>query len=210
MSAVCAHCEADLPWLHPAEVCPRCALPTPGGAVCGRCLRRVPDFDATQAVFAYVSPLREMVLALKHGQGFAQLEWLAGRLAQRLAVSGSLPDLILPTPLHPARLCQRGFNQSGELAKHVRVATQIPLALDLLVRDVDTPRLEGLRQKERQRAVRGAFRCRERLVGANVVVIDDVMTSGATLNELARTLKASGAARVSNLVVARTLRRPRR
>ena len=208
-TAVCGYCEDALPRLLAAHSCPSCALPTPQGTICGACLKRPPAFDASEAVFAYASPLREMILAVKHGRGFAQIDWLGDALADRLACSDWRPDLIVPMPLHAVRLCERGFNQSAELAKRVRAVCGIPLALDLLVRDIDTPRLEGLRKEARQRAVRGAFRCREALNGRRVVVIDDVMTSGASLNELARTLKASGAAQVCNLVVARTLRRVR-
>lgn len=204
--AVCAYCEGELPSLQTKSRCPVCALPTPQGTLCGACLKRPPAFDATAAVFAYASPLREMILAVKHGQGFAQIDWLGDRLADGLAREGWRPDLLVPMPLHPARLCERGFNQSAELAKRVCARSGVPLALDLLVRDIDTPRLEGLRRAARQRAVRGAFRCREAVSGRCIVVVDDVMTSGASLNELARTLKGRGASQVCNLVVARTLR----
>lgn len=205
--AVCAYCEDELPGLQAESRCPVCALPTPQGELCGACLKLPPAFDATEAGFAYASPLREMILAVKHGQGFAQIDWLGDRLADSLARAGWRPDLLVPMPLHPARLCERGFNQSAELARRVRVRSGVSLALDLLVRDIDTPRLEGLRRAARQRAVRGAFRCREAVAGKYVVVVDDVMTSGASLNELALTLKGRGAAWVGNLVVARTLRR---
>nr|WP_051082595.1 ComF family protein [Uliginosibacterium gangwonense] len=209
--AVCAHCTPLLPWLDARASCPCCALPSPQGLLCGRCLKRTPHFEASQALFAYATPMREMVLALKHGTGFAQLDWLAHRLAERCSAFAA-PDLIIPMPLHASRLAERGFNQAAELARALRRHLPSPtkLALDLVVRDTDTPRLEGLRQKERLRAVRGAFRCRQPVTGLHVLVIDDVMTSGATLNELARTLKMSGAARVSNLVLARTLYQPKK
>jgi predicted amidophosphoribosyltransferase len=116
--------------------------------------------------------------------------------------------------LHVRRLAERGFNQSCELAARVaaRVAASTGLVLlrDTVVRDIDTPKLAGMRARQRRRSVRGIFRCTEEMAGKRVLVIDDVMTSGATLDELARALKQRGAANVTNLVVARTLRLPQR
>lgn len=148
-----------------------------------------------------------MVLALKHGQGFGLSHWLGSLLAEKQAQAGLSADLILPMPLHRARLCRRGFNQAVELARPIHAASRLAIARELVLRDVDTPCLEGLRRKERRQAVRGAFRCVEDLTSRHVLVVDDVMTSGATLDELAKTLKQRGAARVTNLVLARTLRR---
>ncbi len=202
--AVCAACDADLPRLI-GSACPCCALPSPGG-LCGRCLRRPPDFDATHAAFAYHEPVRSLVLALKHGRGFMLTDWFVHELQ---CCAGDLQvDAVLPMPLHPARLAERGYNQAMELARRFARQRGLPLLAQAVVRDVDTPHLAGLRQRERRRAVRGVFRCVRDLAGQHVLVIDDVMTSGATLNELAATLKGRGAARVSNLLLARTLRMP--
>ncbi|MDP5240755.1 ComF family protein [Uliginosibacterium sp. 31-16] len=206
--AVCHACEPILLRL-PAAVCPRCALPAPvEGMLCGACQRRPPCFDATRAVFVYTHPVREMVLALKHGQGFVLLDWLGQAMSG--ALNGLKADCIIPTPLHPRRLAERGFNQSGELARRVAKTCGLPLWREAVVRDVDTPKFAGMRGKQRRRAVRGIFRCVEDFSGQHVVLLDDVMTSGATLDELARTLKQRGAVRVTNLVLARTLRVPRK
>lgn len=204
--AICTDCQRDLPWLDAAH-CPRCALPSPGAQMCGHCLRRAPHFDATLALFAYDFPVRDMVLAYKYGQ-VRHGRGLAAYLQQ--AVDGLPIDLVVPMPLHRARLAERGFNQSLELARPLAQRLGVTLDARLVERDINTPRLQGLRQKERQRAVRGAFRCTRSVEGLHVLVLDDVMTSGASLNELARTLKMSGAASVTNLVLARVLMRPRR
>ncbi|GAB4058140.1 ComF family protein [Uliginosibacterium sediminicola] len=200
--AVCSACADRLP-LAPTQACPQCALPSPDGALCGRCLQRPPHFDATRAAFLYETPLREMVLALKAGHGFALLDYFHEILL--CAAEGIEADCVLPMPLHTRRLAERGFNQSLELARGVARVLQRPLRYRAVLRDIDTPHLAGLRQRARRRAVRGAFRCCEDFSGQRVLVIDDVMTSGATLDELARTLKLAGAAAVSNLVLARTL-----
>ena len=145
-----------------------------------------------------------MVLALKHGRGFGLVDWLAEELVAQL--DGATADCLVPMPLHPRRLAERGFNQANELARRVARASGIPLWRTAVVREIDTPHLAGLRGRERRRAVRGAFRAEADFSGRRVLVLDDVMTSGATLDELARTLKQRGAVQVTNLVVARTLR----
>ncbi|MDB5799331.1 MAG: hypothetical protein JWL63_270 [Rhodocyclales bacterium] len=201
--AVCAACKNDLPWLD-TDFCPVCALPTPGAQECGQCLRRPPHFDATLAAFVYTHPVREMVLALKFGPVFAVRDVLVGGL---LTALGALrADCIVPMPIHKRRIAERGFNQSMELARDLGRAVHLPVRAELVVRDLNTPHQTGLPIRQRRKNMRGAFRCVESIAGLHVLVIDDVITSGATLDELARTLKLAGAARVTNLLVARTLR----
>jgi ComF family protein len=115
-----------------------------------------------------------------------------------------LPDLLLPMPLHPARLRERGFNQAAEIARPLARRLGCPVALTTLVRDVDTAPQVGLPWHARAANVRGAFRCEEDLRGLRVAVVDDVLTTGATLHEVARCLKGRGAGWVENWVVART------
>lgn len=195
---LCAECEADLPWL-PAAVCPRCALASPGGALCGRCLARAPHFDATVAALWYRFPADALVQALKFGGELALAPLLASLLSRRLSPQGI--DLVVPVPLSPARLRQRGYNQAAEIARRLGKG-RLELGLCERARD-GRPQVE-LPFDERQRNVRGAFRVAGELRGASVAVVDDVMTTGATLDEIARTLKAAGAARVVNWVLART------
>ncbi|MDR1661882.1 MAG: ComF family protein [Azoarcus sp.] len=195
---VCADCARELP-RHAVQVCPRCALPTPGGEMCGRCLRKAPAFDTTVAVFGYVFPLDVLVQALKYRRRLA----LAGFFARAFDV---LPeaDLLMPMPLHPARLRERGFNQAAEIARPLARGAGLPLDLVGVARVRATPPQTSLAHDARFANLRGAFTARRRFDGLRVAVLDDVMTTGASLDALARCLKANGAAAVHSLVVART------
>ena len=195
---LCAACIAELPALP--DSCPRCALPSPAAALCGSCLNHPPHFDATLALWRYEFPCDGLVQALKYRGRLA----LAGFFARSLA-SRTMPevDLIVPMPLHPRRLAERGFNQALEIARHLGR----PIEPRGVLRVKHTLPQTDLPYEERAKNVRGAFLCKLDLSGASVAVLDDVMTTGATLNELARALKRAGAARVENLVIARTVSR---
>jgi len=196
---LCAQCDAELPRLDFA-LCPRCALASPGGAICGRCLSSPGAYDATRAALAYDFPADALVHSLKFRGELALAPLLAALLLPR--IRDDAVDHVVAVPLARKRLQERGYNQSVEIARHLRKEA---LDVDLCERTRDVrPQIE-LPYEERQRNVRGAFRCTRSLVGARIAVVDDVMTTGATLNELARTLKAAGAVHVVNWVVARTL-----
>jgi ComF family protein len=194
---LCAECEGELPSL-PAEVCPRCALASPAGALCGRCLAEPPRYDATLAAFWYRFPVDTLVQALKFRGELALAPLLASALLEKL--NGDKTDYVVPVPLSKRRLRERGYNQAAEIAR--RLSRRLELELCERIED-GRPQVE-LPLAERRKNVRGAFRVRRALDGASVAVVDDVMTSGATLDEIARVLKAAGASRVVNWVVART------
>jgi ComF family protein len=199
---LCAGCDADLPRAAGPR-CPRCALPSPEGAPCGRCLAHPPAYDATCAALDYAFPADVLVQALKFRGELALAPLLGALLAARLPAR-ERPDVVLPVPLSAGRLRQRGFNQALEIARSVAGAAGLRLAPGLAERARDTlPQVE-LPPGERAANVRGAFRARDLPPGACIAVVDDVMTTGATLHELAATLKRAGAARVVNWVVART------
>jgi ComF family protein len=202
--AWCAACDDALPHMNVPH-CPVCALPTPNGDTCGRCLKRAPHFDRTIAAYAYAFPLDKLVQALKFGEQLALANGLADRLAQRIE---SRPDCIVAMPLHPARLRERGFNQSLELARRLAARLDIPLLSHACQRVRNTPPQSELAWKARGRNMRRAFTCTANLSGKHVAVVDDVMTSGASLNELALALRGAGAREVSAWVVARTLPHP--
>lgn len=195
---VCADCTAELPWVG-GEVCPRCSLASPAAALCGRCLAAPPDFDATVAGLWYRFPADVLVQALKFRGELALAPFLATLLGTKLA--GERPDFVVPVPLPAARLRARGFNHAAEIA---RCLARGRVELRLCERTREGLAQMELPYAERQRNVRNAFSVRRALHGATVAVVDDVMTTGATLGEVARTLKAAGAARVVNWVVART------
>ncbi len=190
-----------MPYLPDAH-CPVCALPTPGGAVCGRCLKKHPQFDRTVAAFAYSFPLDKVVQALKFIEQLHLAGSLADRLVRRIA---RRPDCIVPMPLHPARLRERGHNQSLEIARRIAAQLNLPLLPHACQRVRDTPPQSGLKWKERGKNMRKAFQCAENFAGKHVAMVDDVMTSGASLNEFALALRRAGAREISAWVVARTL-----
>ena len=200
---LCAECYAQLPWL-PAARCPQCALPTLAGKICGECLSHPPRFDAVTAAFAYDWPLSALIHHYKYAGNLVLARLLANALGTRIATE---VDLMLPMPLAPQRLRERGFNQALEMARIIGRATGIPLALNACRRVRDSAPQAVLPWEQRAKNIRGAFVCDADLSGKRVVVIDDVLTTGATLNELARNLRKAGAIQVEGWVVARTLKK---
>ena len=202
--ALCAACNAGLP-RRPDSACPCCGLPGLNGGVCGACARETPAFDATLAVFEFAFPVDVMVHALKYQRRLALAEFFGQALLERGAGFVEGADLLVPMPLHPRRLAERGFNQAVEIARPVARACGLPLGLAVVNKLRDLPPQAGLDREARLRSPRGAFGGSTSLAGQRVIVVDDVMTTGATLDELARCLKRQGASWVGNLVVARTL-----
>jgi ComF family protein len=199
----CGACDRALPHL-PASPCPNCALPTPAGELCGHCLKHPPLFDRAVAAYAYAYPLDRLIQAMKYRERLALADALAARLAQRIEC---LPDCAIAMPLHPAKLRERGFNQSLLLASAIARARKIELLPHACRRVRDTPPQSALPWKERKKNVRDAFRCEQDLSGLHVALVDDVLTTGASLNALAAAVKERGAAEVSVWVVARTIRK---
>lgn len=198
---LCKDCGRDLPRLE--QACPRCAEISPQGSICGSCLKQSPHYDSTTAPFRYAFPADKLVQALKYGHRLA----VAGFLAEAM-LAGDRPagDLLLPLPLSLPRLRERGFNQAGEIARALARATGLPMDLDGCSRSRDTLPQATLPWPQRRGNIRGAFECRLDLGGRTVIVVDDVMTSGATLNEFAGILKQCGAARVHNWIACRAIR----
>ena len=199
---LCAACIEDLPRQTDAA-CPRCALASPGGALCGRCLAHPPHYDATIAALDYTFPADVLVQALKFGGELALASFLASLLMER-TLSAEKADLVVPVPLSNQRLRGRGYNQAVEIARPIARALRAPLDFLVLTRTRETAAQAELPYAERVKNVRGAFHCSRALPNVAVAVVDDVMTTGATLDEIAATLKRAGAARVVNWVVART------
>lgn len=200
---LCPGCLNDLPW-HGSAQCPLCALPQPQGQPCGQCLQTRPAFDRTVAALDYRFPLDALLQACKY-QGQLPIAQLLGQLlAERLACE-SMPDVLIPMPLHPTRLRERGFNQAVEIARPVAQRWGIPLELAGAIRIRPTAAQAGLSLKERHRNLRDAFTCTRSWEGCHVALLDDVMTTGATLGALAQAFRKAGADRITCWVVARTL-----
>jgi ComF family protein len=205
--ALCEECAADLPRLENARLCPVCADGVGGGGeICGRCLKKPPAFDATVAVFAYSHPADRLIQKFKQSRGWPLAAMLSRLCAPRFA-DAPRPDMLLAIPLHKKRERERGFNQAGEFAKPLARLLSLPPPAAGLRRVKAMEKQAAIQNEARRRAnARHAFFADNSFAGASVAVIDDVMTSGATLNDAARALKRAGAKRVYNWVVARAER----
>ncbi|WP_374248500.1 ComF family protein [Thermomonas sp.] len=198
---LCAGCHAALP--RQRHACPRCALPLPHVALCGACLRQPPPLDAVHAAFDYAFPLNRLLPRLKFHRDFAAGRVLVQAMAEHFAALPP-PPLLIPLPLHRSRLRRRGYDQALELARPLARALSLPLGCDVLERCKPTRAQSTLDADARQRNLRGAFRVLPGAsVPAQVVLFDDVMTTGATLHAAAGVLRAAGAQRVEAWVCAR-------
>lgn len=212
LARVCAACEARFgAWRARCDACaqPLSAATSLGLARCGACLREPPAWSRAVAALDYDFPWDRLLSALKFRDGLDLLPWFVRRLGDAVARGpASTVDALLPVPLAPRRLAERGYNQAWELAR--RLARELGIAAQAhgLERVIDTPHQISLPRERRAANVRGAFAvapdARASLAGRRVALIDDVMTTGATLGEAARTLRAAGAAEVEVWVLART------
>jgi ComF family protein len=199
---LCADCTNDLPELPPA-MCPLCSQATSYGERCGACLKEPPHFDRTIAAFRYDFPVDRIIHALKYGHQLAVADWLGEKLAKQIKAE---KQLIIPLPLHADRLRERGFNQSAELARAIGNHLKLTVDRSIAFRNRATPPQAEQPLKERHKNVRGAFECRADLSGKHILLVDDVMTTGATVNECARVLKLHGVTEISVVVAARALK----
>jgi ComF family protein len=200
---LCAPCAAELPWNH--RCCPLCALPQAHEAPCRRCLARPPHFSRALAPFRLESPLHDSVHRLKY-----QADFRAARLLGRLSAEyvqaqprAAAVDLLLPVPLHWTRLAQRGYNQSALLAQHMGRQLGLPVAQDSARRLRATADQIGQSAAARRRNLRGAFQVDAQVRDRHVALVDDVMTTGATLDALALACLRAGAASVLACPLAR-------
>jgi ComF family protein len=202
---LCPNCRAELPWI--AHGCRRCALPLPVDSdvsLCSNCINKPPSLDACDALFAYRPPVDRWIQDLKFSQDLATARLLGELLASNMAQHSRIkPAMVLPVPLHRKRLAERGYNQALEIA---RPLSKKGYRLDPICcrRHKPTSAQSDLPASARNKNVHNAFSAIRPLDGLRVLLIDDVMTTGATLNELARTLKKAGAERVEARVIART------
>jgi len=202
-SGLCEACRESLPRLH-EPLCALCAHPLSTGTVCGRCLANPPSYDRVQAACRYDYPIAALIQNFKFGGRLQHARTLSALLNAGPRVCA---DLVIPMPLSPARLRARGFNQALALAIPLARATGSAIDATLCIRHRDTVPQSQLPWQARQGNIRGAFTVTRNLPSLRVMVVDDVLTTGATLNELARVLKKAGAAEVVGCVVARTVSR---
>lgn len=208
----CARCAAALPWVDPAEACLRCAVPLadsdPEGGVCARCLADPPPFGRAAAVLWYAPPVDLWVQRLKFSGELMYAAALGWTIAERIAPLG---EAVIPVPLSARRQRERGFNQALEIARPVATAWRVPLLATALVRAKSTAMQARLSAAARQRNVAHAFRVvdRQAVAGKRLVLLDDVMTTGATLAAASEALLAAGAAAVAVVAAARAAAVPR-
>lgn len=212
-AGLCSDCWDNIAFLGPPQ-CPRCGFPFEfemgEDVLCGACLRAPPAFDRCRAAFRYHEESRKLILDFKHGDR----TYLAPALARLLYQAGrdlvNSANVIVPVPLHRWRLARRRFNQSGLLAIELGKLSGRPVLSDAVLRHRATQSQGGLNRRARNRNVRGAFRirasAREKLRGKRVLLIDDVFTTGATVNAATRCLLRGGAAAVDILTLARVVR----
>lgn len=206
---ICTPCESELPWL--GDQCSICALPLPmAGLRCGQCATQPPAFERVLAPWAYDFPIDSLIARFKH-----QAKWPLGRLMGELLAQSlqhhfneglEPPDALVPVPLANRRLRQRGFNQASMLARWLSATLKIPCEEQLLRRVLDTPAQQALDARARRRNLRQAFAITPDAVLGNrhLALVDDVLTTGATAQALARLLLDAGAARVDVYCLART------
>jgi len=201
---LCAACSADLP--PNDRACSGCALPLAASRTgpCGTCLTRPRAFDRAFAPFRYRPPLDRLIHGLKFDGRLSHARLLGDLFADRLAARGApWPDCIIPVPLHPLRLRERGFNQALELARASARRLRIPLAREGLRRIRHTTPQTRLDARQRRTNPLGAFAPGPLPAGARVALMDDVITTASTVAECARVLRANGAATVEVWAIAR-------
>lgn len=202
-AGVCAECLKSLPAL-PRMRCPVCAAGTEIAELCGRCLSRPPKYDRVKAALEYAHPVDALIVALKYRRSLEAARPLAYCLAQAMEQE-DYPDLVIPMPIAPQRLAERGFNQAAEIARLACAEFGIVCTSDIVRRVRGSVAQASLPWGERHKNVRGAFESSATLSGMAIAVVDDVLTTGSTLDELAGVLKKRGARSVTGWVVARTL-----
>lgn len=206
---LCRPCRAELPGIDPC--CPRCAQPLgpghPVGQPCGRCQRHPPPYTRCRALLRYQGPVPMLVGGLKFRKRMDLLRLLGTLLGAELAATlprEQRPDAIVPVPLHPRRLRQRGYNQALELARGVARQLDLPLDPGCCARVRATPPQAELERAARLHNLHGAFAARGALSGRRLAILDDVVTTGSTVAELTRVLRRAGALEVEVWALART------
>ncbi len=204
---LCSDCNESLPHNH--HPCAVCSLPMPTsapyGSICGRCNQQRPEFERCYAALEYDHLTGPLISRLKFNRRLSHAGLLGRLLCDYLEQQQApLPQLILPVPLHRQRLRERGYNQALEIGRHVGKHFDLPVSIGLCARTRPTPAQTGLQRKERRKNLRRAFSLNGPVEGMTIALLDDVVTTGTTVNELAILLKSSGASRVDVWAVTRT------
>lgn len=207
---LCSNCEQDLPWQD--SYCQRCALPLASAhsALCGHCLQAPPAFHYAHTVWIYTPPVAQLIHAFKYRRRYYYGTVLASLAAASIAkryTTKTKPDYLVATPLHWRRYISRGFNQSEYICNHL--SRQLSIAIYHGVKRIKaTPKQQSLNAILRRFNITGAFSITNPSIiqGKSIAIVDDVLTTGATANELAQSLLAAGATQIHVWCLARTPR----
>lgn len=199
---LCLPCSKDLPILkHNCQVCANNLPSTSQSPLCGQCLQKKPPFDTTHGLFLYEPPIPKLILDLKFHEALTHAKLLGELLAEKILHEWyretSLPTAIIPIPLHPDRLKERGFNQAIEIARPIAKALDLPLFLQHAIRVKSTQPQATLPASERNLNIKNAFLIKKSVKNHHIAVVDDVITTGSTVYEFCRLLKKHGAAKIS-------------
>jgi len=199
---LCQGCLAAMPYL--GHACRQCALPLAESGVCGSCLKTPPSFEQAFSLFRYAHPIDYLIQQLKFNRRLVNARLLGALMAESLLQQEQrLPDIIVPVPLHRRRLHVRGYNQAVELARPVSKRLGVVMDVSCCQRLRETAVQSDLPAKQRRANIKGAFEVNGELAGKHVAIIDDVMTTGNTVAELAQVMRAAGARIVDVWVCAR-------
>lgn len=198
----CKACELD--FIKENLRCPVCAKPHYATTVCGKCSISPPLFSTTTVLFNYVYPVKKIILDFKFRKRTELSVLFGDKLLDKILSNDKLPEALIPVPLHKKRQAQRGYNQSLELAKHLSKKLAIPVNTNLCERIVNTNPQSELPMKSRQKNVKDAFTLNNNNVPKHIVIIDDVITTGSTINEISRLFKKAGCEQIDIWAIART------
>lgn len=202
---LCSDCHKDLPWLG-ESCCENCSEPLVSGKICGSCIKSKPAFDHCLSLFHYSGTVEWMIKHLKFHHGLIHGAVLGKLMADFLPHREQFcrPDVILPVPLHLSRLKSRGYNQAYELARPIGRKLGVDISISAVERVLATSEQSGLPSRLRRKNVANAFKVKEDFSDMCVAIVDDVMTTGATVNAIAYELKKAKAQRVVVWSVARS------
>ena len=208
---LCLACSADLPWLNHA--CRRCGreLASTQTPLCGQCLLYPPPYQRLFSLWRYEPPLTRLITGVKFYQRYAYLRLLADYLCERMTTiyqNEDQPECLVPVPLHPQRLQHRGFNQAQQLARQCSCNLAIPIANKLCWRTKATPAQALIPWQQRQKNLKHAFSTKSNPPYRHVAVIDDVVTTGATVLHLSQSLRSKGIEKIDIWCCARTQLNP--
>lgn len=198
----CKSCLNDLPWIQ--HSCYQCGIPLVSNALrCGQCLKTPPPYQRVYTACLYQFPIDQLISATKY-QGRVEYIPLLTELFLEKTQLDQIPDVLIPVPIHRQKMSQRLFNHTALMAKLLGKALDIPIDLKLLIKSTATPAQHQLSKKQRLKNLKGSFSLTRNHCYSHIAIIDDVMTTGSTLHEIATLLQAAHDCRVDGWMIART------